>query len=224
MKVTELVRQIKYKRLILSAILIMGIAGMGSTVAVLSSVTGSLINSFRMQALQTELVEEFPETEVRINEEIVKVVAVENKNVSANAAYIRARLTVSPDSVLTGNGGSVVIKAGNTQITTLDMDGILIDTQKFVTADEDKQTGGTWIYCPEDGFFYFTSSVAPGNQTEALISAVIIGDAKEEAFDISVYEESVVGAANQSNLSIEEMQKAFANADKSAAEESFHLK
>lgn len=214
MKLIESIRHMKHKRLILSAILIIGIAGVGSTVAVLTSATGSLINNFGTQALQTEIVEDFPEAVIEVNEDIVKVVAVENKSESANYAYIRARLTVSPDSVLKGNGGSVVIKAGNTEITTLDMSAVTIDTEEFVTEEENKQTEGSWIYCREDGFFYFTSSVAPGNQTEALISSVIIEDASEDAFDITIYEESVVGVEKKTDLSIGEMQEAFASADK----------
>lgn len=214
MKLTETIRHMKHKRLILSALLIVGIAGVGSTAAILTSATGSLVNRFGTQALQTEIVEEFPEAVIEVNEDIVKVVAVENKTESANYAYIRARLTVSPDSVLKDNGGSVVIKAGDTQITTLDMNAVTIDTQQFVTEEEEKQTDGTWVYCREDGFFYFTSSVAPGSQTEALISSVVIGDASEEAFDITVYQESVVGVENKTDLSIEEMQEAFAGADK----------
>lgn len=214
MKLTETIRHMKHKRLILSALLIVGIAGVGSTAAILTSATGSLVNRFGTQALQTEIVEEFPEVVIEVNEDIVKVVAVENKTESANYAYIRARLTVSPDSVLKDNGGSVVIKAGDTEITTLDMNSVTIDTQKFVTEEEEKQTDGTWIYCKEDGFFYFTSSVAPGSQTEALISSVVIGDASEEAFDITIYQESVVGVEDQTDLSIEEIQEAFASADK----------
>lgn len=214
MKLTETIRHMKHKRLFLSALLIVGIAGVGSTAAILTSATGSLVNRFGTQALQTEIVEEFPEVVIEVNEDIVKVVAVENKTESANYAYIRARLTVSPDSVLKDNGGSVVIKAGDTEITTLDMNAVTIDTQKFVTEEEEKQTDGTWVYCKEDGFFYFTSSVAPGGQTEALISSVVIGDASEEAFDITIYQESVVGVENQTDLSIEEIQEAFASADK----------
>lgn len=217
MKLLESIRQMKHKRLILSGILILGIVGVGSTAAVLTSATGSLSNSFRPQALQTEIVEEFPEVVIEANRDIVKVVAVENKSESANAAYIRARLTVSPDSVLVGNGGSVVIKAGNTEITTLDMNAVTIDTQKFVTEETDKQTDGTWIYCKEDGFFYFTSAVAPGAQTEALISSVVIGNSSEEAFDITVYEESVVGVEGETDLTVEQMQEAFAKADKVSA-------
>lgn len=214
MKLIENIRHMKHKRLILSALLIVGIAGVGSTAAILTSATGSLVNRFGTQALQTEIVEEFPEVVIEVNEDIVKVVAVENQTESANYAYIRARLTVSPDSVLKDNGGSVVIKAGDTEITTLDMNAVTIDTQQFVTAEEEKQTDGTWVYCREDGFFYFTSSVAPGSQTEALISSVVIGDASEEAFDITVYQESVVGVENKTDLSIAEMQEAFASADK----------
>lgn len=214
MKLTETIRHMKRKRLILSALLIVGIAGVGSTAAILTSATGSLVNRFGTQALQTEIVEEFPEAVIEVNEDIVKVVTVENQTESANYAYIRARLTVSPDSVLKDNGGSVVIKAGDTEITTLDMNAATIDTQQFVTEEEEKQTDGTWIYCQEDGFFYFTSSVAPGSQTEALISSVVIGDASEEAFDITIYQESVVGVEDQTDLSIEEMQEAFASADK----------
>lgn len=214
MKLTETIRHMKHKRLILSALLIVGIAGVGSTAAILTSATGSLVNRFGTQALQTEIVEEFPEAVIEVNEDIVKVVAVENQTESANYAYIRARITVSPDSVLKDNGGSVVIKAGDTEITTLDMNTVTIDTQQFVTEEEEKQTDGTWIYCKEDGFFYFTSSVAPGSQTEALISSVVIGDASEEAFDITIYQESVVGVEDQTDLSIEEMQEAFASADK----------
>lgn len=214
MKLIDSIRHMKHKRLLISALLIVGIAGVGSTAAVLTSATGSLVNRFGTQALQTEIVEEFPEVTIEVDEDIVKVVAVENKTESANYAYIRARLTVSPDSVLKDNGGSVVIKAGDTEITTLDMNAVTIDTQQFVTTDEDKQTDGTWIYCREDGFFYFTSSVAPGAQTEALISSVVIGDASEEAFDITVYQESVVGVEQKTDLSVEEMQEAFASADK----------
>lgn len=217
MKLLESISQMKHKRLILSGILILGIVGVGSTAAVLTSATGSLSNSFRPQALQTEIVEEFPEVVIEVNRDIVKVVAVENKSESANAAYIRARLTVSPDSVLVGNGGSVVIKAGNTEITTLDMNAVTIDTQKFVTEETDKQTDGTWIYCKEDGFFYFTSAVAPGAQTEALISSVVIGNSSEEAFDITVYEEAVVGVEGETDLTVEQMQEAFAKADKVSA-------
>lgn len=214
MKLLEFIRQTKYKKLILSAILVLGIAGVGSTVAILTSATGSLANSFKTQALHTEIVEDFPEVVIEVNKDIVKVVAVENQNESANAAYIRARLVVSPDSVLVGNGGSVVIKAGDTEITTLAVDDMTIDTQRFVTDQTEKQTDGTWIYCKEDGFFYYTSAVSPGAQTEGLITSVIIGDASEEAFDITVYEESVVGVENETNLSIEKMQEAFNKADK----------
>lgn len=215
MKLIESIRHIKKKRLILSALLLVGVVGVGATAAVLTSATGSLVNTFSAQALQTEIVEEFPEVTIEVNKDIVKVVAVENKAESANYAYIRARLTVSPDSVLSDNGGSVVIIAGDTDITTLDLeDGITVDTGKFVTTDTEKQTDGKWIYCQEDGFFYFTSSVAPGNQTEALISAVVIKDASEEAFDITIYQESVVGVENRTNLTVSEMQETFAKADK----------
>lgn len=215
MKLIESIRRIKNKKLILSALLAVGVVGVGGTLAVLTSATGSLVNTFSAQALQTEIVEEFPEVTIEADKDIVKLVSVENLTESANYAYIRARLTVTPDSVLADNGSSVVIKAGDAEITTLDLeDGLTIDTDGFVTSEEEKQTAGTWIYCEEDGFFYFTSSVAPGNQTEALISAVVIKDASEEAFDITIYQESVVGVENRTNLTVSEMQEAFAKADK----------
>ncbi len=214
MKIKELFKKMKYKKLILSAVLVLGIAGVGSTIAILTSATGSLTNTFKTQALHTEIVEEFPEVTIEVNKDIVKVAAVENETTSANYAYIRARLTVSPDSVLKDNDGSVVIKAGDKEINTLNLDEMTVDTDIFVTDETEKQTNGTWVYCKEDGFFYYTSSVAPGNQTEALITAVVIGDASEEPFDITIYEESVVGVEGKTDLSIEEMQKAFDSADK----------
>lgn len=203
----------KYKKLILQAALVLGVAGVGTTASILTNATGSLTNRFQTQALRTEIVEEFPEVTIEENKEIVKVVAVENKDTSANAAYIRARLTVSPDTVLKGNGGSVVIRAGNTELTTLTAEQLTIDTETYVVKETEKQTDGTWVYCKEDGYFYFTSAVAPGNQTEALVTAVVIGDVAEEEFSLTIYEESVVGVEAKTNLSVKEMQTAFANAD-----------
>ena len=144
MKVNEFIKKMKYKKLILSAVLVFGIAGVGSTVAILTSATGSLTNIFKTQVLHTEIVEDFPEATIEVNKDIVKVAAVENENTSANYAYIRARLTVSPDSVLKDNGGSVVIKAGDIEITTLNLKEITVNTGAFVTDEIEKQTNGTY--------------------------------------------------------------------------------
>lgn len=151
------------KRITILVALALMVVSVTGTLAVITANGGSVTNSFSVADVNTHLIEYInPSQVVNPGATITKEVAVVNDG--PTVAYIRARITVSPD--LWHDGG----------------DGIQLDVDTNNWLD-----GG-------DGFYYFKYVTDPSdayNTTKNLFNKVTIGSKVETNFDITVYQEAV---------------------------------
>ena len=74
--------------------------------------------------------------------------------------------------------------------------------------------GQNWTENEEqDGFYYYTKTLLPGEETEDLIFEVKNKEEVTESFDVLVYEESCVATSTSDSLTIEQIKEAFKKAD-----------
>lgn len=73
--------------------------GVAGTYATLTAVTGDVINSFSGEVIETHIEEDFPEQDVKPDSSLKKDVKIVNDGPSD--AFIRARITISPDKAVT---------------------------------------------------------------------------------------------------------------------------
>lgn len=168
------------KAFVITLALLIGIVGVGSTMALLSATSNSVINTFASGAVNTHIEEEVDDQPVQANTEILKQPVIVNDGPSN--AFIRARITISPST------------AGVTLLTgTWDkLDG---SDKKFTKKSEvydgtEFKTNGDWIY--SDGYFYYAKPVSANptdnqNVTSSLFDAVVLA----ESADVTIYQESV---------------------------------
>lgn len=135
--------------------------GVAGTYATLTAVTGDVINSFTGEVIETRIEEKFPEQDVKPGRSLKKDVKIVNEGPSD--AFIRARVTISPDKAVT-----------------------------FTGTDSKWVQDGEWYYYTEvvsapkeaDGVKKYYSTTSLMTQVE------IPSDLKED-FDITVYQEAV---------------------------------
>ena len=172
----------KKKLFVITIALIVGILGTASTFAIVTARTGTVTNTFKAAGVTTEIEEEF-EGEIKAGSTVKKNPSIKNTGVSD--AFIRARITISPektnvtllsgtwnDSIFTNKGTAVYDITPETELYDPDGDGI------------------GW-YKGTDGWFYYNSPIAPENSTETLFDAVEIGSDVTKNFDITIYQEAV---------------------------------
>ena len=173
------------KIFIVTILLVMGILGTATTFSLLTSNTVAVENSFSTAEVTTHIEEEF-EGKVEAGSTVKKTPSIVNDGPSN--AYIRARITVSPEdadiTLLLGNWEEMEF----TKTAELSQDaGYLND------GDSD---GYGWYYNEEDGFFYYNTTTTPDETsefhvTDTIFDAVFIGEEIKSDFDITIYQEAV---------------------------------
>lgn len=168
----------KKKVFIITLALALGIVATAATVAIMTATTGSVQNFFNPADVNTHIEEQVDDQTVKANTSILKAPVVVNDGPSN--AFIRARITISPST------SGVKLLAGEwSALTGVDK----VFTQKSevfngtVFADN-----GNWIYCQEDGFYYYNLPVQAEDTTASIFDAVVL----TESADVTVYQESVL--------------------------------
>ena len=165
--------------------LIVGIIGTAATFAIITATAGTVTNTFQAAKVATEIEEEF-EGGIRAGSTVKKNPSVKNTGISD--VFVRARITVSPEQT------EVMLLNGTWN------DGIATERTLY-----DPDSNGIGWYQGTDGWFYYNSPVAPGQNTENLFDAVKLGDVTKN-FDITVYQEAVFagsyGAGDQVELPV----------------------
>lgn len=168
----------KKKVFIITLALALGIVATAATVAIMTATTGSVQNFFNPADVNTHIEEQVDDQTVKANTSILKAPVVVNDGPSN--AFIRARITISPST------SGVKLLAGEwSALTGADK----VFTQKSevfngtVFADN-----GNWIYCQEDGFYYYNLPVQAEDTTASIFDAVVL----TESADVTVYQESVL--------------------------------
>ncbi|MBU3840295.1 MAG: hypothetical protein IAA25_04825 [Candidatus Ruminococcus intestinipullorum] len=153
-----------FKTFGISAFLLTVIIGVTITVALEVAQSNFITNTFATSKIDTEIEEDISVDGETLN----KRVSVKNVEDATADAYIRVRLTKSPE----------------------DASIQLIYSEGALSTPVAKEN--TWID-GGDGFYYYRYSVAPGTETTELLSGV---DAKgfEGNFDVIVYQESCIAA------------------------------
>lgn len=183
------------------------------TYAFLTWRSHEMVNTFALRMLETsvgENIEGLSETGVAKEVWINNHVTFETDELSEFAsnpmspAYIRARITVSP----------------NVWGSDLENDVLILSEGELVTPDH--HPGDNWL-AGGDGWFYYLSVVQPDESTGLLMDYVAWEKGWAQNFDLTIYQEAVtadrnfnVGGSN-SNISnsdiLSHMQQRFAIAD-----------
>ena len=175
----------KHKKVIITlaacAVIVAGISG---TYAILTASTGKVTNSFKPEVIETEIKENLDA------ENLGKEVWIHN--IGPDDAFIRARVTISPDDVAEWKYENPA-------------SGI----RYWEYSDPEK--GG-------DGWYYYKEVVPVDGNTQPLMSKVELLDPNFEGdFDVTVYQEAVGTGSHKANEVVEdvsEIQKFFKAAEK----------
>ena len=185
------------KTFILALALIVAVLGTGFTIAYMTD-KDSITNTVKSIARPDDTTDIEEETGgYDENGYLQKTVTVKNTDEAYSedgdydTAFIRARITVSPDlwesreiSLYTGNW------SGNS----------------FTGSEEVLKTDGKningWVYASSDGWWYYTEPVVQGKSTKSLLDAVYSKNPDETAdFDVTIYEESVLSTYGDDYMS-----------------------
>lgn len=184
------------KAIFLSVILLISVLGVGLTLALVTDVTNVLANTFKIGELTTHI-------EENVGSNGLKQPVIINDGPAT--AFIRARITVSPD-YWDNTDENISLKFGTWDgISPIRKD---VDSDKDVyewpkaggfaadsTLERNNGTYNDW-YCTGDGWYYYTKPVAVGTATTQLFDAVIVGSNVTENFDITIYQEAVAVPEN----------------------------
>lgn len=172
----------KKKVFIITLALALGIVATAATVAIMTATTGSVQNFFNPADVNTHIEEQVDDQTVKANTSILKAPVVVNDGPSN--AFIRARITISPST------SGVKLLAGKWSAYT---GADKIFTQKSeVFNGTDFADNGNWIYCEEDGFYYYNLPVEVDDHTASIFDAVVL----KESADVTVYQEAVLATEN----------------------------
>lgn len=171
----------KKKVFVITIALIVGIIGTAATFAIITATAGTVTNSFQTAKVTTEIEEEF-EGEIKAGSTVKKNPSVKNTGISD--VFVRARITVSPEQT------EVMLLNGTWSGTAFSERGKAVDGIATERTLYDPDSNGIGWYQGTDGWFYYSSPVAPGQNTENLFDAVKLGDVTKN-FDITVYQEAV---------------------------------
>ncbi len=190
---------IKNKKVfVITLILLIGIAATSATMAMLTAKTGTVTNIFTPGEINTHIDEEIDDQPVKIDTAVLKSPVIVNDGPSN--AFIRARITITPSTA------GVKLLAGDWSALegadkTFSQKTVVYDGTAF--ADN-----GDWIYCAEDGFYYYTFPVEEGANTTSLFDAVIL----TESADVTIYQEAVLANetyALDEHVDVEEIKELF---------------
>lgn len=171
----------KKKIFVITIALIVGIIGTSTTFAIVTATAGTVTNTFRAAGVTTEIQEEL-DGDVKSGSTIKKNPSVQNTGISD--AFIRARITVSPQQT------DVTLLSGAWKDSVFTEKGAAADRIATETTLYDPDGDGIGWYQGADGWYYYNSPIAPGQNTGTLFDAVKIGEVTKN-FDITVYQEAV---------------------------------
>jgi predicted ribosomally synthesized peptide with SipW-like signal peptide len=194
----------KIKTLVLALVLLVGIVGVGSTVALMTA-SDSIVNTFKaIEKIDTSIEETVDPDNVQTETDILKQPYV--KNNTGTPAVIRARITVSPSDL------DVTLKTGTWTGKTFQENEIV-----YAPGTGFKEAGNGWLYA-SDGWYYYNTVTAGGTSyenTTALFDAVYLGKdvTEDDEIDIEVYQESVSAGAHAAGevLDLAAIQALFEN-------------
>lgn len=170
------------KVFVITFALALGIAATAVTTATMTDVSGRVINFFDPADVNTHIDEEVDDQVIRPNTSILKAPVVVNDGPSN--AFIRARITISPST------SGVKLLAGKWSAYT---GADKVFTQKSeVFNGTDFADNGNWIYCEEDGFYYYNLPIEVDDYTTSIFDAVVL----KESADVTVYQEAVLATEN----------------------------
>lgn len=151
------------------------------TLAFYISTTDVLANSFETTEITTKIEEEIGE----LKQATLKRPVVKNEGPATG--FIRARVLVSPQEFV--EKGKVQFLFGEWKEEAFEKKGELTRiNQKLYDGNAD---GFGWIYCEQDGFYYYNKPIEKDNCTESLFDAVWMDEGLNENFDITIYQEAV---------------------------------
>lgn len=181
------------KAFVITLALLIGIVGVGSTMALLSATSNSVINTFASGAVNTHIEEEVDDQPVEPEKAILKQPVIVNDGPSN--AFIRARITISPSDA------EVTLLAGTWD--KLDGSDKKFTEESKVFNGTEFRTNGDWIY--SDGYFYYAKPVSADtaddkNVTASLFDAVVLN----ENADITIYQESVFSGQYETGKRVSE--------------------
>ena len=168
----------KKKIFVITIALMVGIIGTAATFAIITATAGTVTNTFQAAKVATEIEEEF-EGKIKAGSTVKKNPSVKNTGISD--VFVRARITVGTAFSEKGKAADSIA----TESTLYDPDG-----------------DGTGWYQGTDGWFYYNSPVAPGQNTDNLFDAVKIGNVTKN-FDITVYQEAVFAGSYEAKDQVE---------------------
>lgn len=198
--IRELIKNKRFKAVSLSCILLILVLGMGLTLALVTDSTNKLTNTFGVKDLVTHI-------EENVGTGGLKEPVVVNDG--SATAFIRARVTVSPD-LWDNTSENISLQLGWWDEVDNIRNGITEEDDvkewsehgdftramdlKRVNARTLYSRGGAdgeygWYYC--NGWFYFNQPVEVNECTTPLFDAVIIGENVKENFDVTIYQEAV---------------------------------
>lgn len=166
------------KVFVIALALLCGIAVTSTTMAMLTDRTNVVTNLFSAGDVNTHIEEEIDDQPVVADTFILKQPVVVNDGPSN--AFIRARVTITPSTA------GVQLLAGEWSALegtdkTFSQNAVVYDGMGF-------QDNRDWMYCEEDGFFYYAFPVVEGEQTASIFDAVILN----ESADVTIYQEAVL--------------------------------
>ena len=159
----------KKKIFVITIALMVGIIGTAATFAIITATAGTVTNTFQAAKVATEIEEEF-EGGIRAGSTVKKNPSVKNTGISEQT--------------------EVTLLNGTWNGTAFTEKGKAADSIATESTLYDPDGDGTGWYQGTDGWFYYNSPVAPGQNTDNLFDAVKIGNVTKN-FDITVYQEAV---------------------------------
>lgn len=175
-------KSLKGKSIILLISLILTLCGaVGTTLAFVISRTNQVENTFNGSKVTVTVVEEFPDAKVKKNVQI--------ENTGDVDVYIRVKLNFTWISETDSNTVYSTVPVENTDYTISYGD-------KVETTENTVDSDPKWIK-GNDGFWYYTSPVAPSGKTEILIGECKLTDDANipDGYTLSV---NVISSAIQS--------------------------
>lgn len=166
------------KSMIIALALVIGVIATAVTMAVVVASTDTLYNKFHVAEVETHIEEKLDDQPVKANSHVLKIPQVINDGKSN--AFIRARATITPSDA------GVWLMEG--EWSALEGADKVFSQQGIVYNGTTFMDNGNWIYCQEDGFYYYNLPVAAQAATESLFDAVVL----QENADITIYQEAVL--------------------------------
>ena len=185
-----------------SVLALVVVIGVGATLALMSSSSNAVTNSFTAADIDTEI------EEVLTNGD--KQVSI--KNYGPSDAYVRARIMVSGV-----NPANVEIVASEAEIGTPAADKVyLVMKNQTLWVQEDGAA-------QEDDFYYYLGVLGADKSSKNLLDKVVLGDELAadkdflDTFSVTIYHESVLAINQPESITVEVVKDAFEAAALSTA-------